>query len=181
MKPCFRVFLTFLVAVVLFCPVAARTDTAIPANMPRMVDDADAIIKVECTSIAPGTAGQFKVINYNFQVLETAKGNVGDTFTVPQWPMKGAPTYERGKIYWLFLGRPNARGMRPTIGFDQGVFTVIERGGKIQVVNGRNNVDLFGGAKTKGLSKAMSVGGVSSDTSGPIDEDSFKKMIDALK
>ena len=45
----------------------------------------------------------------------------------------------------------------------------------------RDNVNLLGGAKTQGLSKAMSVGGLSATTSGPIDAETFKKLVQSLK
>lgn len=181
MKTILRVFSALLLVSIFFCPVPLKADTTIPVNMADMTAKADRIFKGICTAATPGKNGGLDVITYTFQVLEVLKGDVPNPFQFTQWTVKGAPIYQPNDEVLLFLNKTSKRGLSSTIGNEQGKFLVIQKEGKSQVVNGRNNIDLFGGAKTKGLSKAMGVGGVSPDASGPIDEESFKKMINALK
>lgn len=180
MKTAVRFGSALLAAAFFLCPILARADSAIPVNMAQLVGRAETIFKGTCTAVAPGQNRGLAVTDYTFQVAEWVKGSGPSPFTFSQWTIKGSPTYEVGQEYWVFL-RCSPRGLCSTIGNEQGKFTVIRQEGKSQVVNGRGNVDLFEGAKAQGLSKAMSVGGVSAGASGPIDEEAFRKMVDALK
>lgn len=168
---------------ILALPAGALADTTIPVNLGQLSQYADAVVKGVVNSVVPGKIGPFRTVRVTMSVEEVVKGEIpGPTFSFSTVVAKGDPPYEVDKRYWLFLTAESRMGLRAPVGIEQGIFLVQEApSGKALVVNGRNNAGLFREAtKTKGLTKAMSVGGFAPQGDGPVDGEAFSRAVKAL-
>lgn len=204
MKLVHCVVVWLVIAGVLFCAPAHSTQV-LPINISDMAR-ADLVFTGKCTGVDPhlmqvaGQQGTLPVTTYTFSVPEDGviKGDVTKTFKFTQAGMSredsrrlgvmyiiGTPAYEVGKEYILFLSNETSLGLRTTVGFGQGKFSVIaDKDGKKQVVNEAGNKGLFVNVPTtKAMTKALSAGRSSTEAGGvqgPIDYDAFVQMVREL-
>lgn len=193
------------VVVVLVCE--AKAVVVLPVNMADLMN-AEVIFTGTCVGVdahltqTPNGRGEVLVTTYTFLVPRDGvlKGEVPETFKFTQYgasrederrlgrqiTMNPLPQYEVGKEYMLFLTAESKLGLRSPIGMGQGKFSIITTSdGKKQAVNDKGNEGLFGGLpETKGVKKALSVGGITPQAlpaKGPVDYDAFVRMVRELK
>jgi len=198
-------FLYGLAAVTFIFLVSSHTAFAslvLPVNVEGLVEKSDVAFTGVCTEakahlIFPKKAPEgLLVTTYTFDILPEGalKGKPPKVFTFSQWGATveesklyglpypiGIPKYKVGNVYTLFLTAETELGVRAPVGLGHGNFNMIERpDGEIAVMNDYGNKSLFSGLPaTKAMSKALSASGISrtSPPAGPIDYDTFKKVI----
>lgn len=197
----FLSILSLFAAVLLF----SNLSSAAPKGTPNINDlmTAELIFTGTCTAADAGFLRGNKgmvITTYTFKVqpANVVKGSVPSEFTFRQVGASpenlaklgsifkaNTPSYEVGKDYLLFVTSETNLSLRTTVGFGAGSFSVVtDANGKKTVVNAAGNSNLFKDVpQTKSMTKAMSAGGVSAGakTSGPMDYDSFIKMVKELK
>lgn len=137
------------------------------------------------------------------------KGNItADKFVFIQWggtpdearalgcpsPAMGMPVYEKDKKYTLFLTKESElkvktkdaqQGLRAPVGLGSGQFSIITINGKEKAVNAIGNRHLFVNLpKTKAMTRALGAASIAPEnppSSGPVDYDSFIRMVRELK
>ncbi|HPQ80879.1 MAG TPA: hypothetical protein PLZ86_04065 [bacterium] len=177
MKPIRQAFAVFVCAACALAASAAMADSVMPVNAAQMTEKSELVISGRCISSRPEVKNDINVTTSTFEVLDVVKGKVdGSTFTFSQFVFRGAPSYEPGREYILFLTPESKLGLRSPVGLGQGKFMVL----KGMAINERNNRGLFTGLPdTKKTMKALSVGGVDPKAaSGPI---SAKSLVDVVK
>lgn len=201
-----RIKLTFAVLSLLMVMGFVRTSSANQAIGLNITDlmKAKVVFTGVCTTAESsiktreGKPGGILVTRYTFDVSDVLKGDVPKTFSFTQWGapraeakrlkrgfIYGPPLYQVGKEYTLFLSSESNLGLRAPIGSGEGKFQVIKGPqGKSMVVNDYGNNTVFRNLpQTKGMTKALSAGGVKADAlapTGPIDYDTFKAIVESL-
>lgn len=179
MKPIRFAFAVALVAAGLLAASSGLADSVVPINAAQMAEKADIVLSGKCISSKAEVKNDINVTTSTFEVLEVVKGKVaGPTFTFSQFVFRGAPSYEPGKEYLLFLTPESRLGLRSPVGLGQGKFMVL----KGMALNERGNRGLFTNLPaTKQMTKALSVGGLDPKAArGPVSVGALVNMVKEL-
>jgi len=201
-KRMFIAFAGICLSVSMLVAARAGADMYAPANLPDLMK-ANVVITGTCTAKDAHVKDGILVTTYTFSVENVLKapdglfkGTQPQNFTFTQWGASrddakrlnmrmppGIVTFEVGDKRTIFLTGESKLGFRSVLAGGQGSFRMIEgKDGKTQVVNEYGNKSLFNNLPTsKSVTKALTVGGVQTGQAGPIDYESFTKMIDELK
>ena len=145
-------------------------------DLEEMVQLADRVFRGRClaTREVPGVAG-LQAMEYTFEVTEGVKGTeTGQRIVFRQVlaprlgrrGIAGMPGYHEGQDLLMFLHGDSKLGLTSPVGFNQGVFRVLEPGEEgVRVVNGLENRNLIMG----GVAPAADVG-LSSDESARLSQ-----------
>lgn len=200
-----RIIIILGVIAIIWPVFNANAYMIVEVNLPTIVRNAELgfmgiCLEKEVRTIYPEAAPNgIPVTHYKFKVLDVLKGDVPEVFEFDQYGVAspeearktgalfavGSFNFEPGKEYVVYLSGASKLGVRTPMGIEQGVFNVVySQEGKAQVVNRFSNKNLFKGVRsTKGFTKAMKAGNInpSNPPTGPIDYESFKAMVKALK
>ena len=193
-----RFFFTVFMLIVSLSPFPAEATKVKPVNLEQLVEKADRIFVGICTAVeeitVPGT--QLPATRYTFRVSESLKGQLDETVVIRQFGVRGSeredrrtvgpripgmPAYEEGEEVILFLAGDSQVGMTSPIGFSQGAFRVINRGGVRSVENGVKNMGLFRGLLSESKAAKWKLSdqehNFMSKDKGPLDYDVFTGLV----
>ena len=157
-------FLIGLIIGITLAPPLGATSIRI-VNLEEMVQLADRVFRGRClaTREVPGVAG-LQAMEYTFEVTEGVKGTetgqriVFRQVLAPRRGVRGIPGmpgYHEGQDLLMFLHGDSQLGLTSPVGFNQGVFRVLNQGEDgVRVVNGLDNRNLVMG----GVAPAADVG-----------------------
>lgn len=141
------IFLTYL-----FFPIHSFSATVLPLDLNKIHSEASYVFHGQCIAndVVEDTQTGMIVTITTFSVIETLKGNVGQTYTIKQvggnlpnssdlMMIPGVPKFEIGKNYVVFLPQSSRLGFSSPIGLDQGKFDILfDKQGNRVVGNGRD-------------------------------------------
>lgn len=154
-----RTYLQVLTALTLVAPAwAQQSALTVPRNLEQLTDRAAVIVRGNVVSARmekhPELTNLDTVV-VTLRVLETLKGQAGETFTFRQyvWDLRDrmdAVGYKKGQHVLLMMIEPSRYGLSSPTGMEQGRFR-IERdsAGQEFAINSRNNLGLLDGVGTQ--------------------------------
>ncbi len=150
-----------LALVAILAEPASATTLGRPLNVADLVRRSSDIVVGTVTRVADGQTGGLAVVEVELDVKESirgaARGRLNFRQLAPRAPERradgrrylglvpGMPSYAKGDSVLLFLGPEGSRGLRTTVGLQQGRFEL--RAG--QAENGVSNQGLFRGVTAR--------------------------------
>ena len=147
----------FTMLLLLLLPFGSiRAASVLPLGLNSLYQDAKYIFHGTCISNnATRDNSLGAVVTYTkFQIIKVIKGDLPERYSIKQYGgttpggetlfVPGAPHFEEGQEYIVFLPEPSPFGFSSPVGFNQGKFDIRKNSGDtVTVTNGRNIDDLL--------------------------------------
>jgi hypothetical protein len=161
----------------------------LPTDLQTLVTDADRIVAGTVVAVEERQDEHGILCTYvTVQISQLLKGQLPTLFTFKQLGVQtrqrqgtllripGMPDYHTGEEVVLFLHPTSAAGFTSPVGMQQGKFTVVRHGSKVQVRNSLGNINLAGAQPRGGTQHVPTA----PNQSLPVDFDNFLSRVKAL-